>query len=167
MPLRGVREARVKPVSRGKLQAYATTVLEFGGSGTSSIDLRRPIGAADLRLLAGLGLSGEFAVITAYNPRCRPSPPASRNNVRMQSRLEQELRSAGIVAVPVDGCSPDRQHREASVAVCIPEDRAREWAIRYRQDAIFWFDRSRFWIVGALEGFGRVPLPLGAGTLGG
>ena len=152
------------PLSADKLRTYATTVLEFEGSNSARIDLRQRVGEADLRLLASHRLVPPFAVLTAYNPHGDVSPQLEADNARMQATMEYELQESGFRGVRVDGCSPDRTHCEASVAVRMTEEKAREWAIRYEQDAFFWFDGTRFWIVGALEPFGRVSLPLDEGS---
>lgn len=145
-----------RPPSEERLRLYAATVLEFNRDPEQVVDLRRPISEAEARLLAGLGLDGPFAVVTAWNPRGRSSHP---DNDARQAELEATLRARGIRFVAVDGCSPDRTHREASVAAAIPEGEARRLALEWEQDALFWFDGGHVWIVGALERYGRVRLP--------
>jgi len=147
-----------------KLRTYAGTVLEFDRDPGRAIDLRRVPDPEALSLLADHGLSGPFAVLTAFNPRGSrlDGPEADRANERAQARLEDLMQRGGQAFVRVDGCSPDRSHREPSVAARITEAVADQVARRFEQDAYFWFDGVRFWIVGVLEPFGRVELPMEA-----
>lgn len=143
-------------MDESKLRTYASTILEFAERVHGVVDLRRPIGHRERGLLSQLGLDSPFAVLTAYNPYGENEP--GRNPERQQ-RLRGTLIAETERLVPVDGCSPDRTHREPSFAVCIPEQRAREIALQYQQDAFFWFDGKRFYLVGAGEPLGRVRLP--------
>ena len=148
-------------MSDAKVRRYANTVLEFNDDGAPrAIDLRRPMGAEEHKLLTDLRLQAPFAVITAFNPHGQDGSPG---NPERQNELEMLLREEGVPFVRLDGCSPDLSHREASVAVHVSEERAREIAIRFGQDAIFSYDGETFYLVGALEPLGRVSLPLSHG----
>jgi hypothetical protein len=135
---------------------YAATVLRFGAAEETWIDLRRPVGPAGRSLLAGLGLDGSFGVLTACNPRGRLAPEPE--NRAANRALAERLRRLGRV-VAVEGGSPDGSHREPGFAAPIPGALACEIAAEFGQDAIFWFDGARFWLVGALAPLGRIPLP--------
>ncbi len=127
-----------------KLRTYASTVLEFAGRVQGEVDLRRPIGPRERDLISELGLDSPFAVLTAYNPHGENEHP--RNQERQEKLGHCGWRRSTFL---VDGCSPDRLHREPSVAVCIPEHRARTIALQFQQDAFFWFDGDSFHLVGA------------------
>lgn len=143
-------------VLESTMRTYANTVLEFAAAPDRPVDLRAPVGPAERALLAELGLDGPFAVLTAYNPYGQNGDP---HNPQRQSELEGLLRGEGLPYVRLDGCSPDRTHREPSVAVRLPEARARQIALRFEQDAIFWYDGTVFHLVGAGDPLGRVRLP--------
>ncbi|MGI9188708.1 MAG: DUF3293 domain-containing protein [Longimicrobiaceae bacterium] len=139
-----------------KLRAYCGTVLEFPTLDPPlQVDLRAPV-PADLRgTLAAAGLATPFAIITAFNPRSEPTDEA--DNQRRDAELTAQLGSRSWLRA--DGCSPDRSHREPGVAVALSGSEARELAVRFDQDAFFWFDGARFWIRAAAESFGPVRLP--------
>jgi hypothetical protein len=144
-------------VTADRVRVYASTVLDFSGDPAGSIDLRRPLSRRDRRLLADHGLTGPFAIVTAWNPRGRTD---HARNPERQSNLESEVAASGLAWVRLDGCSPDGVHREASLAVSMPEEEAQDLAVRFEQDALFWYDGDAFWLVGAIEPLGRVRLPL-------
>ena len=108
-------------------------------------------------MLSALGLSGPFAVITAHDPRGEDLPAGE--NERRAVQLETELRSHAAHFLHVDACSPDGEHCEASMAVKVSYDSARQLAIDYGQVAFFWFDGERFWIAGGLLETDPVALP--------
>ena len=134
---------------------YPNTILHLDGGGT--VDLRRPVNEETMRTLAALGLTGPFAVITAYDPRGEDLPPGE--NERHAAQFEGELRSRAVHFLHMDACSPDGEHCEASVAVKATYDSARQLAIDHGQVAFFWFDGERFWIAGALLETHPVALP--------
>jgi hypothetical protein len=96
--------------------------------------------------------------MTAFDPRGE-NLSAAENEIRMQE-LDRRLRSRGYGVARVDACSPDRSHCECSVAVMMPQDEALDLAREMEQVAIFWFDGSRFWILGALVETDPLMLPL-------
>jgi hypothetical protein len=140
-----------------KLYTYANTVLDFNETAAAVVDLRQPLGQRERGVLTQLGLDGSFAVLTAYNPEGQSEHP---RNQQLQEALRSTLEGEAERIVLLDGCSPDRTHREPSIAAAIPEQRALEIALQYQQDAFFWFDGVSFYLVGAWEPLGRVRLPL-------
>jgi hypothetical protein len=73
--------------------------------------------------------------------------------------LERRLRSNSYRFAQVDACSPDKAHCECSVAVIMPQEKALDLAREMQQVAIFWFDGSRFWILGVLVETDPLMLP--------
>ena len=110
-----------------------------------------------MRTLSARGLSGPFAVITPHDPHGEDLLPGE--NERRVAQFEGELRSRAVLFLHVDACSPDGEHCEASVAVKVSYDSARQLAIDHGQVAFFWFDGERFWIAGALLETDPVALP--------
>ena len=146
-------------VPEEKWDAYPATVLEFQAPGSPRIDLRQPIIDEHRALLRRVGLGGAFAVLTAENPcgeNAEDEPTHAdeaarkRDNARRRSRLERELEAAGCRFVRVDGVAPDGEYREHGVAAEMPRQDAVALAKRLRQLALFWFDGSDFWLVGAV-----------------
>lgn len=151
-----------------KWAQYPCTVLEFLVPRAPRIDLRRPLGRAERAILEELDLARPFAVFTAENPwgeHVEDAPTddaeeaAARRNAERRTRLEDELRDAGVRFIRCDGVAPDGDYREHAVAALLPRDDAVAIAKRYRQLAIFWFDGARFWLVGALAQRVDEPLP--------
>jgi hypothetical protein len=95
--------------------------------------------------------------MTAFDPRGENLSPAE-NDVRTKE-LAARLRSSNYGFTQVDCCSPDRSHCECSFAVLMPQDKALDLAREMEQVAIFWFDGSRFWILGALVESDPLMLP--------
>ena len=150
---------RKASVADEKWNAYPETVLEFQVPGTPRIDLRKQVGEGDREVLRRSGLSGEFAVLTAENPcgeNAEDEPTYAdeaaqkRENARRRSRVEAELKAAGLRYVRVDGVAPDGEYREHGVAVEMPREDAVALGKRLRQLAIFWFDGQDFWLDGAV-----------------
>jgi hypothetical protein len=133
---------------------YPETVLNFADGTT--VDLRRRVRRADRAALADLGLTGEFAILTAHNPRERIAPP--EENRRREEELLQELRTRGATWRMVSGESLDGMHQETSVAVALPLEEVHALACKLEQSAFFWFDGRSFSIRGALADM-EVPLP--------
>ena len=137
--------------------SYPETVCYFQGETEVMVDLREEVAPQIRKGLAALGLGEPFGVVTAYNPRGVDQPDTE--NQRRAAELEAELRSVGYSFVPVDCCSPDRSHCEYSVAVVAPLEKVLEYAKRFEQIAIFWYDGTSFSLVGAISP-GEVELPL-------
>ncbi len=136
---------------------YPDTILRFATVPPMEIDLRDIPSAKAVSQLRATGVSDPFAVITAFDPRGRNL--SLFENEKRQRDLEQRLKAAGYKFVPVDACSPDQSHCERSVAVTIPQQDAIDIARDLDQIALFWFDGSRFWIVGAIVEADPLMLP--------
>lgn len=121
------------------------------------MDLRAVPPDKTLTDLKKIGFADPFAVLTASDPRGRDL--SQSENERRRRDLSARLTRAGYRFVDVDACSPDRSHCECSVAVVMPQDEAIALARELEQVAIFWFDGSRFWIVGALVESDPLMLP--------
>jgi len=141
-----------------KWSSYPETVLYFAGDPEVMVDLRVAVSPRARRGLADMGLDGEFAILTAFNPHAEVFG-AAENNRRMKE-LEAELAGSGDRFVRVDACSPDRSHCESSIALAGDFGHAIEIARNWEQVAIFWFDGSCFWIYGAIESIEPIRLPL-------
>ena len=137
---------------------YPETVLHFDGEAPVMIDLRIKVTPALRGGLAALGLEGEFAVLTAFNPRGVDA--SDEENRKRMGELEAELASVGEHFIRLDACSPDKSHCECSLALSVPRERALEIAKRWDQVAIFWFDGGKFWIYGAIDPTVPIPLPV-------
>lgn len=136
---------------------YPSTVLTFAVNRAIRVDLRLPLSQQELRELVEAGLEGPFAVITAHDPRGQNLDDAE--NVRRAARLEESLRSRGLVFIRVNACSPNEEHCEASVAVKASLTAAGQLARDYGQVAFFWFDGERFWIAGGVVEMDPIALP--------
>ena len=138
--------------------SYPETVLEFAGDPQVMVDLREPVPPAVRKAFSSLGLHGEFAIITAFNPR--GVDKGAKENARKMKELEAELTSFGDSFVRVDACSPDKSHCECSVALKSDLRRAIKIAKRWEQVAIFWWDGAAFWIYGAISDAEPIKLPV-------
>lgn len=127
---------------------YPETILTFATIPPVEIDLRAVPSPEALSLLAAAGFGAPFAIMTAFDPRGENL--SARENDRRQRDLERRLSKAGYKFTTVDCCSPDKSHCERSVAVIMPQAAATALAKELEQVAIFWFDGSHFWILGAL-----------------
>ena len=136
---------------------YPETVLTFSTTPPLEIDLRAVPAPDALSRLAAAGLSGPFAIMTAFDPRGENLPAAE--NDRRQRDLESRLSKSGYSFTSVDCCSPDRSHCERSVAVQMPQKEAVDLARELEQVAIFWFDGRQFWIIGAMVETDPLMLP--------
>src|SRR5690606_31190711 len=113
--------ARPRPVRctvSDRTPPYAETILDFHTQHRFAIDLRQPIAPAAITRLGDAGLGEPFAVITACNPGGELLD--ADENTRQTARFEALLRRIGIAFTRVDGCSPDRTHREPGFAVRLP-----------------------------------------------
>jgi hypothetical protein len=136
---------------------YPETILTFSTNPAVEIDLREIPSARAIADLAAAGFDQPFAVLTAFDPRGHDLSAAE--NEKRRRELEARLIGRGYRFVPVDACSPDRTHCEASVAVVMPQEKAIALARELEQVAIFWFDGKRFWIIGALMEADPLMLP--------
>lgn len=136
---------------------YPETVLHFATNPPLSVDLRAVPSPDAVNRLKAAGFGAPFAVLTAFDPRGQDLP--KDENESRKRILERRLASRGKTFVDVDACSPDRTHCECSVAVIMEQDEAIELARQLEQVAIFWFDGSRFWILGAIVESDPLMLP--------
>jgi hypothetical protein len=136
---------------------YVETTLTFE-SPPVTIDLRRALDADSLAAIAELGLGPTFAVWTAENPFGNEESPAA--NQERRTRLEGELSAREVPFRRVTAESADGRHRERCVAAAIALPDARDMAAALGQMALFWFDASRFLLVGALVEAEPLVLPL-------
>ena len=136
---------------------YPETILRFASDPGFSIDLRSVLSADDIGALSRIGLAEPFAAMTAFDPRGENL--SAEENERLAARLDARLGQIGQAFVRVDACSPDGEHCECSVAVRMPQRDAVALAVEFEQVAIFWFDGTQFWIVGALLPTDPVMLP--------
>ena len=135
--------------------AYPDTVVTFAGG--LAIDLRRPLTPALRQRLAGLGLEGSFGIVTACNPLGGQLDEAA--NQRLTMLLGERLAAGNGRAIPAQGGSPDGTHREPGWAVPAPLDEVRRLAADFFQNAIFWFDGDRFFLVPVHAPGEPLPLP--------
>jgi hypothetical protein len=138
--------------------SYPETVLHFSGEPPVMVDLRVPLETSVRQSFNALGLSGEFGVLTAFNPRGETIN--ENENDRRMRELEAELTSLGVSFVTIDACSPDKSHCECSVALSLGLNQIIDIAKRWEQVAIFWFDGDSFWIYGALTAIEPIKLPV-------
>ncbi len=115
------------------------------------IDLREAVRPEAREALAGHGLRGTFAVLTAHNPFTQEGAPD--DNARRAEALETRLEASGVRFTRVDGCSPDDEHCEVSVAIDMEREHAVALGREFKQSAIFWFGDAAFHLVGACEPF--------------
>lgn len=136
---------------------YPETILDFATTPPIEIDLRQIPSEGKVAALKAAGLGQPFAIMTAFDPRGENLSPAE--NEKRTQELDTHLRSSKFRFEQVDCCSPDRSHCECSFAVVMPQEKALDLAREMEQVAIFWFDGSRFWILGALVETDPLMLP--------
>jgi hypothetical protein len=115
---------------------YASTVLELLDE--YWIDLRGPLGARELAAFRAAGLRDSFAILSAWPPLGERAP--EREGRAATERLRRELHLRRVRPIDVLAGSPDRKHREPSLAAALDDATARQLALAFRQDAYFWFD---------------------------
>jgi hypothetical protein len=136
---------------------YPETILTFATGPSVEIDLRAIPSEQAIADLAAAGFGQPFAVLTAFDPRGRDL--SREENEKRKQSLDQRLTVEGYKFVHVDACSPDGAHCECSVAVVMPQDKAISLARELEQVALFWFDGSRFWILGGIVESDPLMLP--------
>jgi hypothetical protein len=136
---------------------YPETILTFSTTPSVEIDLREVTSDTTLTSLRTIGLGKPFAVLTAFDPRGHDL--SREQNEERRRDLKEKLTRNGYRLVEVDACSPDRSHCECSVAVVMPQQDAIALARELEQVAIFWFDGTRFWILGAIVESDPLMLP--------
>ncbi|MEO8908780.1 MAG: DUF3293 domain-containing protein [Gemmatimonadaceae bacterium] len=136
---------------------YPETILSFATQPPIEIDLREIPSDSALAMLKAAGLGEPFAIMTAFDPAGRNLPP--EENEKRRRALDRRLAASGYRFHRVDCCSPDRSHCECSIAVAMRQEDALALARELEQVAIFWFDGSRFWILGAVVESDAMMLP--------
>jgi hypothetical protein len=91
------------------------------------------------------GLPGPFGLVTPENPRGRLT--TAPDNDQHWSHFR---RGALAAAVRVDGVNPTTAHRERGVALPWRHDRVVDLARAWDQSAIYWYDGTAMWLMGAL-----------------
>ncbi|MFB2863426.1 DUF3293 domain-containing protein [Aeromonas sp. MdU4] len=91
-----------------------------------------------------------FAIITAWNPASvRVSERRNRRRERALWRhLTEDLQVTA--AGPLWGAAPDESWQESSLAVPLSLSQARHVAVRFGQNAIYWVEDGRLWLVPVL-----------------
>ena len=140
--------------------AYPQTVLEFHTEPRLRVDLRKAPGDDARRAISAIGWR-EMAVLTPANP-CGV-PRSAEENARRLASLERRLRAEGTPFLRVDGHAPDGSHREPCVAVALGREDAARLALELEQLALFRWDGTSFWLVGAAGPYAgveeRLPIP--------
>ncbi len=138
---------------------YPNTVLQLRDG--ARIDLRESLGPAAREALARQGLSGAFAVLSAF-----PAPSQSRprdESERLTERLRRVVRAFDAQDVDVLASSPCGAHTEPSVAAALSRRDALAIARLFDQAALFWFDGERMWIDWT-DGRASTALPIASST---
>lgn len=134
---------------------YADTVVEFTTArGARTLDLRTAVNDDDRASLAALGLGRPFAVVTAYRADAAPEAAA-----RATAALRDALHARESLLATTVARSPNGTHAEPGFACALPRDAAVAFGREYGQDAIFWYDGQRVWIVAACATHPDTPLP--------
>ena len=136
---------------------YPETILSFSTKPEVEIDLRKTPSERALADLTAAGFGQPFAVLTAFDPRGRDL--SAEENDKRRRELDARLTAEGYKFANVDACSPDRSHCECSVAALMPQEKAITLARELEQVALFWFDGSRFWILGGIVESDPLMLP--------
>jgi len=135
---------------------YSDTVLHFPEAGLT-VDLRLALPGGIPQRFAELGLGASFAVVTACNPLdTLLEAPANERLTRVFERVVRE-RYPG--ATPAHGRSPDGKHEEPGWAIPAHLTETQRLATEFLQNALFWFDGERFFIVPVLAPGPHLPLP--------
>jgi hypothetical protein len=128
---------------------YYRTVLEFHIEGkVISVPVDQTVDAGVAYDLNFYCPGPGFVVLTAFNPRGRPTPEDV--NHRRQAEFEKRLEAERKHFVRCDGVDPESSHREPGVALHLDRRDAHELAVELLQSAMYWFDGSRLWLVPVL-----------------
>ncbi len=95
---------------------------------------------------------GSFGIVTASNPGdLVPESDNRERNARLRRVLESD---AGVGRFcPIDGCSPDLCHREASFAIWgLSRRQIVKLGQRWSQNAVFWIEAGQLTVVGCRSG---------------
>jgi hypothetical protein len=134
--------------AHGNWGPYSDTILRIAcGTRTIEVDLATGPDASTLDWLAE-AIAERFAIVTAFNPCFLARGTATaEENASAHARLAEALRGLGVRFIEADGVArADPQHVESGFAIACGVEVARELAVRFGQDAFFWFDGREFWI---------------------
>lgn len=140
--------AMMRPEDDPGWASYAETILLVHGESPREVDLARPLGARERAVFLAAGLPGAFGLVTSDNPRGRDADHA--DNAARRERFRAALDARGVHPVRVDGLSRDRQRAEVGVALRWPMTEVVALAREWEQSAIYWYDGSAMWVIGAL-----------------
>lgn len=94
------------------------------------------------------GWRGDFAIITACNPAGQLLSPGA-NRIR-DRQLQRELANCRVPHLRVIGAAPDHSHHEQSWAVWLPVVEANQIAAQFQQNAMFYVEQQRLWLLPCL-----------------
>ena len=92
----------------------------------------------------GSGWGGDFAIITACNPRGQLLS-AGANGIR-DRQLQHRLQQWRVAHLRLVGAAPDFSHQEISWAVWTDEHQARALAAELEQNAIYYVCQGQLWL---------------------
>ncbi|MDR7121950.1 DUF3293 domain-containing protein [Rheinheimera soli] len=95
-----------------------------------------------------LGDQINFAIISAQNP-CGHLQNPSRN-LLLDNHFANTLDSMNVPYREIVGCSPDLRFQEKSWAVLCDKSKAIKLAIMFEQNAIYWVEQGKLFLVPAL-----------------
>lgn len=95
-----------------------------------------------------LGDAINFAIISAQNPAGTIQHP--QHNLRLDRELETHLDHHQLPSRAIIGSSPDLSFQEKSWAVLCDKSRALELARHFQQNAIYWVEAGKLYLVPAL-----------------
>ncbi len=95
-----------------------------------------------------LGDAINFAIISAQNPAGTIQHP--QHNLRLDRELETHLDYHQLPSRAMIGSSPDLSFQEKSWAVLCEKSRALELARHFQQNAIYWVEAGKLYLVPAL-----------------
>lgn len=123
-------------------QEYPNTILILPSA--ARVDLREALGETARAAFTSCGLSGAFAILSAY-----PAPTQMRSTAESElltERLRRVIAAFDAHAVDVLATSPNGAHSEPSLAAALSRSDALAIARLFEQAALFWFDGERMWI---------------------
>jgi DNA mismatch endonuclease (patch repair protein) len=136
-----IRASRLRSLRK----RFAQTVLKFRTEPTLRVNLRLAISANTRRHLRHIGVAAPFVILTPFNPAGRQS---SRDaNRALLGRLREDLAKQRLAWIDADGSSINRKHSERGCAFSASIQEAATAGKAWSQDAVFWFDGRRFWVV--------------------
>jgi hypothetical protein len=95
-----------------------------------------------------LGDQISFAIISAQNPAGQLETPS--RNLLLDNHFANTLNRMKVPYRKIVGCSPDFSFQEKSWAVLCDKDKAIDLAIRFEQNAIYWVEQGKLFLVPAL-----------------